>query len=250
MEVEVQHRHELLAAIDFIDFHVGAIDLDFVVRHKGQPEQVCGKAKYTVDDILQLEVGLQHLVVHVEQRRFVLFRIVGEIPTLDGLVKAQSGGEGLKFFHLLLRHRKRVLQQLVLEVIDVLLVFGHPFLQHVGSIGTVSEQLGDGVSQHEYLLDSALVVELAAESAGVVVHVQLLAQLAVVGVGEHGKIGRHRQVEQPAILPLGFCLLAGHGQCRFGNARKLLFISNDLGIGIDSIEHILPELQGEGGQAH
>ena len=88
MEVQIQHRQETLPLVHFIYLYIRMIGLDAGRLRKTQPIEVRGQSEDAVNDILELEIGLEHLGAEVEEGVFLLLGIVGIVPRLYGVAEA------------------------------------------------------------------------------------------------------------------------------------------------------------------
>ena len=248
-EVEVEHRQEVALLVGHVvGRHVGVVDLDLLVGRKVEPVELVGQQEDTLLHVLELEVGLHHLVAQGILLVLVLLAVVGPVPRHQLTLEPLRGGIGVQCGVVLVGVGLRGLQQLVEEGVDRLRIPGHALLEHVVGIGLVAEQVGDFQTQVGNLLQHLAVVELTAERTRIVGAPELLLQLAVRRVGEEGDVARRMERHGPPLLTAGLGL-GGQPLAdklgKFGNGLRVGDVELE---GVGGGQLVLVELERQAGQ--
>ena len=83
MEVGIEHGQMAAVAVeDLIGLHFGMVDGDVLALLEGDAIEAGGETEHALDDILELEIGAQHLCVEVETLHLELVGIIAEVPRL------------------------------------------------------------------------------------------------------------------------------------------------------------------------
>ena len=88
VEIQIEHRHELLGTINLKDLHVRMIRLDFLRFLQTKPVECRRQSEYAVNYLVKREIDLQ--LFHIEAEFFLpqLLHIVAEVPTLEFALKS------------------------------------------------------------------------------------------------------------------------------------------------------------------
>ena len=119
-----------------------------MIQLKRDAIEAGGQSEDTVDDVLELEVGAQLFFVEVVLGLAKAFGIVGKVPghEFKGLALFLAGflTDG---FHIAFCCGKVAVKQFVVQVVDVLDILGHTFLEDVVGKILVAQQLCDAQSE-------------------------------------------------------------------------------------------------------
>ena len=173
--------------------------------------------------------------------------VVGEIPGLELEVVAFAlACLGLYLLQFLACRLHVGVQQLVQQVVDVGGALCHALLEHEVGIGLVAQQLSALLPQVDYAMHDLLVVLLVGLDAdGILGHVHLAAQLAVVGVGDEGSVAGSVEGEQPSFLAV-FAGSECSGLARgFGQSCDVGLVGQVELVGVGFLQVVLRELQGQ-----
>ena len=193
MEVGIEHGEIRSVLVEhLIGLHIRMIDGDVLVLLERDAVELVGQAEDAVDDLLQLEVGTQHLCVDVIFLQLQLVRIEGKIPGFQIL--------STQLIHLLDGRRLIGSHQLVEQAIDAAHILRHAAAQHIVGIGLVAEQLCNLAAQVDQALANLnIVVLVVVDALRVVGHIHLAAQFALRAVGHKGRIAGSIEGENPFV---------------------------------------------------
>ena len=180
------------------------------------------------------------------------FRVVRDVPGLH-VVVAMLMGVLVHRFQLLFGRHIRALCQVFEEADDLVGGVRHLGGQRAFRVIGVPEQARSLVAQTHDLFHGCTVVVQArggTELGGArdVGGVQLLAQLAVIGVGHHGVVGRELQGEHPAVLAALLCGLLCQRTRTFRQAGELCLAGDVLVPGVGCIQHVVAVFRGQPGE--
>ena len=167
--------------------------------------------------------------------------VVGEVPGLQLEVSAfQLARRGLDLCHLLARRLHIGIEELVEEVIDIICRLSHPLLQHIVGEGLVAQQLCVLAAQVYELLYNRLIAEFASANAERVLgHIHLAAQLAIVGVGHEGTVGRGVEGEEPTFFAVLFGSESGSIAGGVGQAGEVGLVGDMELVGVGGFQVVL-----------
>ena len=242
--------------VAFLVYHVPTLLLLVVLGivlgalTEGKAVEFVGRPEYALNDVVDFQILANLGLADVELLLLGLVQIVHVIPRF-----------GLALDAVLAHHHADVVQfslgglhgrfpNLVEQVVDVLRLLGHTSLQlHVGK-GLVAHQVGHFQSQGHDLCRDGLVVVLVGMVATVVVHlVHAAAQVAVLGILEHGIATGALHVE--TVLALGTRALGQSGgllYVRFGKSLQFLCVGYGNVTVVSVVHQVLGELKLQLGQ--
>ena len=223
-----------------IDGYVGVLLERDAVESGGEAED----APY---DVVEAEIGAQHLGVEIVALHLQLVGIVGEVPRLEAegvaLGLACLVGYGAELFD------GRGLiggDEVVEQLIDVGHVGGHAVLEHVVGEGVVAEELCQGQPDvDEPLADFYVVAVVVVGALRVACHVELAPQVAVVGVDEERGVAGIVEGEDPSVESSLLGSLRRGVDGRVGQSAELFPVGKVQCVGLVLLEQVLRELQRE-----
>ena len=145
-----------------------------------------------------------------------------------------------------MRHGHIGVAQLVKQLVHVLLGLGHGLVQRLVGIAIFAEQLGNSQAGVDNVHDVLRVVELTADAARVVRHIQLATDVTVVQVLHHRHVGRRLEVQKPAFA-VAFLLgvLTEHLLGVVVQTGQQALVLQEHRPGVGGLQHILTVSQGQ-----
>ena len=219
MHIEIKDAHKALAVADTIGADVFLVDLYVRGFVEGETVERMVESKNSLSHFVELKVGTKYLGIEVVALFFQLLAVVGEVPVLQLKVGTDAAGVGAHLFELALGEGQRRSVQPGKECVDGCGCLGHCARERIGGIVGIAQQLGLLEAQLNYAAyDVAVVVAVAAVAAAVVGLPHLLAQAAVVGIGEEGTVGGCVECEEPPFKAARGGFLAGRCHYVVGQA--------------------------------
>ncbi len=213
------------------------------------------QGEHAVDGLRRREVGAQLFFGETELLLLQLLRVVGRIPGLEIFQAVALLRIGLQLVQFRLRELACVAGQVEQEALDRVGRFRHlGFQRQLGEVFE-AEQQRFLVAQRQDLPHQRGVVVLPGQwalvgGAGGVGGVQLLAQLAIVGVADHRVVAGEVESEQEAFKFLRLGPLGCLGVALRRHAGEQAFVADLLAEGLHRIHQIFFELALQLGQPH
>ena len=159
---------------------------------------------------LQLEIRSQQLCVEVIAPLFQLFTVVGKVPALQRQFRTMVAGIKTYLQQVFLGKRQCCLKHIKQKFAQFVSAVAHAVAEHITAIVVETKQLCLLMAEIGYFAnDLVVVVVIAAIAPAVVGAPNLLAQGAVVGIGDERTERRVGQREHPALQFALLCLGAG-----------------------------------------
>ena len=246
MEISIEDGEVRAVLVEhLVGFHVGVIDGYVLVLLERDAIQAVCQSEDAVDDLVQLEVGTQHLGIYIIFLQFQLVRIEGGVPGLHLLALALPSLLGKAFqFALLFQCSGTVgIYQVVEQTVDTLHIARHAVFQHIVGIGLESQQLCYLAAQvHQSLADVQVVGIIVVYALRVLRHIHLPAQFTLRAVGHKRRVRGEVEGEHPSVqLPLSG-LQSGGVNSRLWQAVQLLLVRDVQHEGFVFLQHVLREL--------
>ena len=99
VEIQVENRHELFAAIDLIHLSIRVIWLNFLRFFEAQVIQGGSQSENPINHLIQRKIDFKFLCFKTEFLLLEFFHIVTQIPTLEGVVEALLLSKLLQVFY-------------------------------------------------------------------------------------------------------------------------------------------------------
>ena len=151
----------------------------------------------------------------------------------------------LYFLHFSLCGRHIRVAQLIKQLIYILRILRHTFIQCFHRIVLLAEQLSDRQTGIHDLHDQRRVIEFAADTATGTGHIQLTANVAVVQILHHRASGRRLEVQQPSLQTFLLGISTQHGFRIVIQTGQERLIRNKHCPCIRGLQHILTVLKGQ-----
>ena len=246
-EIEVENCHHLTRSIiNLVSGYLGVINRDLGVLLELQTVELGSQHKYTLLHVVELQVGLNHLVAQSILLILVLLAVIAEIPGHYLALQAKRLSVCVDSCIVLIGILLRSVQQTLQEVIYILSALGHTLLQNIVSIGSVTKQVSHLQAQlGDTLNDLAVVVCTLGQRTRVVGTPQLLLQLTVRRVGHKRTIARSLQRYSPTLLATSLSVSSQTLLNEIGQLGNNGRVGDVIGVGIGCSQHILTKLQGQ-----
>ncbi|KAF5045424.1 hypothetical protein DSECCO2_481350 [anaerobic digester metagenome] len=243
---KIDVKQAKIAVIGIVRFPGGYIRMIYgnvVHLFHGDTVDLFSHCEEAVDHVFHLEPGAQLLRIVLEELFLEFIAVISPIPGFQGLNAIQFLGKGSHCFHFFLRRRKGLFIHGFQEVQGIIHGFCHTVFQNVLGVAFVAQKLRSFLSEGQSALDDILSGVFIIESAGRRGAVHLVAQLAVLTIGDKGTEAGGLQSEDPAAF---LALLFGcEGCCFQGSGRNSLYV---LRIGemelksIGGVQYVVTEL--------
>ena len=214
---------------------------------KGDAVETGSQPEDAADDVLQLEVGAQHLGIEIIALHLELVGVVGDVPGLQLEVVALVAARHLLYlFHLVDGSGLVSLDEVIEQTIDIGGIGRHALHQHIVGIGIISQQLCHLAAQIDQPFAYLQIVLLVVVGTyGHVGHIHLTTQVAPVGIGHEGRIAGEVEREHPTLLVLLGSSLGGSLTLCVGQSAQLCFVGDVQLICLVLLQQVLRELQRE-----
>ena len=208
-------------------------------------ELVGGKEDTVLDNAVEREVGTHVILAEVE---FLFFHLLGIVVIVAGLDLggiAMLGGILLHVGHFLVHLLDSGAEERHQQVFGSLRGLGHVRIHSVVGIGIEAEQVSLLLTQEQDVADVLGIVPLVAmvgsRGVGLIHHA---AQVAILGIGQHGKAGRCGSGKCPlTLLALVGSELGGIVDDALGQPLELLFLLDEEDTVVHVVHHVVAELE-------
>ena len=235
-----------LGILHVIDLNLGMILGSIGHLLEGEAVELVGSKEDTVlHHAVESEIGAHVVLAEVEFLLLYLLGIVVIVTSLKLSSVAMSGSIGLHIGNFLVNLLGGGAEERHQQVLSSLGSLGHVGSSSIVGIGVETEQVGLLLTEEQDVADVLAVVPLVTVAGGGGVGlIHLAAQVAAVGIGQHGQTGRSGSGECPlSLLAFLGSEFGGIVDDVLGQTLEVLFLVDEEDAVVHVVHHVVTEVE-------